>query len=170
MRITHTCEQPNSDQHTHNRVHACLRAGACSHTHTKLCRMVIIQHTRTCARAHTHTHTHTHRNTHAQDTHARTHSHPRHTHSGALLPHRRPRVVVIVCVRLRRRDTPLHGASNGHYEVVRLLVANRADVTARNNEGFVESSRCRCAFRFVLPSGRCRRRVGPVNHCGSILG
>ncbi len=42
-------------------------------------------------------------------------------------------------MRLRRRSTLLHEAALwGEYDVVRLLVANGADATARNNAGSVE--------------------------------
>ncbi len=49
---------------------------------------------------------------------------------------------MIVCLRLHCRSTLLHSAAFwGKYEVVRLLVANGADVTARNNDGSVEYPR-----------------------------
>ena len=68
---------------------------------------------------------------------------------------------------MHRRRTPLHiSVKYFKYEVVRLLVANGADATARDNDGFVEHSRRRrCTVGFVL--GYCRRwrALGPVYNC-----
>ncbi len=53
-----------------------------------------------------------------------------------------------------RRSTPLHNAALNHkYDVVRLLVANGADVAARDTDGSAEYSRRRCTVGVVLPRG-----------------
>jgi hypothetical protein len=54
----------------------------------------------------------------------------------------------------------------GKYDVVRLLVANRAAVTARDNDGSVEYLRRRCTFGLVLGHSRRRVRSGPFIHAG----
>ena len=68
--------------------------------------------------------------THGRNSHSRTHRHARtrtHTHARA------DGSSCSSCA-FARRQTPLHwAASRGKYDVVRLLVANRADVAARDN-------------------------------------
>ncbi len=77
-------------------------------------------------------HTCLHRYVHAYLAHTHTHTLARaHTHTIQ-------RRVPVACLRLRlhRRRTPLHwAASYGKYDVVTLLVANRADASARDDGG-----------------------------------
>jgi ankyrin repeat protein len=73
------------------------------------------------------------------------------------IPTQTARAAAIVLFRWHCRKTPLHEAARfGKYDVVRLLVANGADVTASNNEGSVEYSRRRCTIGFLIASGQCR--------------
>jgi hypothetical protein len=76
-----------------------------------------------------------------------------------------------------RRYTPLHYAAEkghaaveGNYDVVLLLVANGADVTARNKEGSVEHSRRRCTVWVRTPFGLAARALGPAYNWGFYFG
>jgi hypothetical protein len=121
---------------------------------------------RSCMRTHTpsnahfvsfHTHTRPRNN-------AATHAQTR-THARLALPFAGVRVPSQPAgFRLHRRRTPLHiSVKYGKSDVVRLLVANGADVTARDNDGSVEYSRrrrCTVVFRDPFEAAAPLRIVG----------
>ncbi len=152
---------------THNRGRECSRACALAGTHPEESpTTIVIRRTRARTQRppprHKNTCTYSHKRCHARaHAHRHIYTHTPHAPTGSRC-----------CVRtsaLHRRATPLHlAAEQGKYDVVRLLVAYGADVTASHKFGSAEYSRRRGTFGFVIPFGTLpvARALGPVNTWG----
>ncbi len=136
------------------------RSHLLAQTHTQKCPVNILirptralaqrqtpRRTNACTYSHKRTRTHTHTDT---CTHAPTGSRCRVRTSA-----------------LHRRATPLHyAAEKGKYDVVRLLVANGADATAKKSFGSAEYSSRRCTFCNPFGALPAARALGPAYYLG----